>query len=129
MRAAFVQTKEKAEHSTNAQENNAGEYASDRIEGGTDRIAHEAAYQFDKQGRKGLEETKENVSKAKDGIQKFKEKRAEETLKSSPCGIEGQQKPLQQLRQAPPVFTRPKKQPKSGTTGAKDRKTVCPFFG
>lgn len=81
MHSAFVQTKEKAEHSTNAQENNVEEYASDRIEGGTDRIAHEAAYQFDKQGRKGLEATKENVSKAKDGIQKFKEKRAEETLK------------------------------------------------
>lgn len=81
MRVAFVQTKEKAEHSTHAQENSAEEYASDRIEGGIDRATHEAAHQFDKQGRKGVEVTKQNISKAKDGIRQFKEKRAEESLK------------------------------------------------
>ena len=81
MRVAFVQTKEKAEHSTHAQENSAEEYASDRIEGGIDRASHEAAQQFDKQGRKGVEVTKQNISKAKDGIRQFKEKRAEESLK------------------------------------------------
>ena len=43
---------------------NAEEYASDRVEGGVDRTTHEAAHQFDKQGRKGLKETKRNVSKA-----------------------------------------------------------------
>lgn len=81
MRSAFVQTKEKAEHSTHSQEENAEEYATDRMEGGIDRVSHEAAYQFDKQGRKGVEATKQNISKAKDGMQKFKEKRAEQTLK------------------------------------------------
>lgn len=64
MRSAYVQTKEKAEHTTHPDEHNAEEYASDRVEGGVDRITHEAAHQFDKQGRKGLEETKRNVSKA-----------------------------------------------------------------
>lgn len=81
MRSAFVQTKEKAEHSTHSQEENAEEYATDRMEGGIDRVSHEAAYQFDKPGRKGVEATKQNISKAKDGMQKFKEKRAEQTLK------------------------------------------------
>lgn len=81
MRSAYVQTKEKAEHTTHPDEHNAEEYASDRVEGGVDRITHEAAHQFDKQGRKGLEETKRNVSKAKDGIQKFREKRATESMK------------------------------------------------
>lgn len=80
MRSAYVQTKEKAEHSTHGAENNAEEYAADRYEGGVDRAAHEAAHQFDKQGRKGVEATKENYHKAKDGIQRFKEKRAEQTL-------------------------------------------------
>ena len=80
MKSAFIQTKEKAEHSTHAQESSAEEYASNRIEGGADRITHEAARQFDKQGRKGLETTKQNISKAKDGIQKFKEKRAAQSL-------------------------------------------------
>ena len=57
MRSAYVQTKEKAEHTTHPDEHNAEEYASDRVEGGVDRITHEAVHQFDKQGRKGLEET------------------------------------------------------------------------
>ena len=74
-------TMEKAEHTTHPNEHNAEEYASDRVEGGVDRITHEAAHQFDKQGRKGLEETKRNVSKARDGVQKFREKRAAESLK------------------------------------------------
>ena len=80
MRSAYIQTKEKAEHSTHAQENGAEEYAADRYEGGVDRITHEAAHQFDKQGRKGVEATKENYHKTKDGIRQFKEKRAEQAL-------------------------------------------------
>lgn len=80
MRTAYVQTKEKAEHSTHAAENNAEEYAADQYEGGVDRVTHEAAHQFDKQGRKGVEATKENYHKAKDGVQRFKEKRAEQAL-------------------------------------------------
>ena len=59
----YVQTKEKAEHTTHPDEHNAEEYASDRVEGGVDRTTHDAAHQFDKQGRKGLKETKRNVSK------------------------------------------------------------------
>lgn len=81
MRSAYVQTKEKVEHTTHPNEHNAEEYASDRVEVGVDRITHEAAHQFDKQGRKGLEETKRNVSKARDGVQKFREKRAAESMK------------------------------------------------
>ena len=50
MRSAYVQTKEKAEHATRPDEHNAEEYASDRVEGGVDRITHETAHQFDKQG-------------------------------------------------------------------------------
>ena len=80
MKSAFIQTKEKAEHSTDVPESSAEEYASNRIEGGTDRIAREALHQFDKQGRKGVQATKQNISKAKDGIQKFKEKRAAQSL-------------------------------------------------
>ena len=81
MRSAYVQTKEKAEHATHPEEHSAEEYASGRIEGGVDRMTHEAAHQFDKQGRKGLAETKRNVSKAKDSIRQFKKKRAAESLK------------------------------------------------
>lgn len=81
MCSAYVQTKEKAEHTTHPDEHNAEEYASDRVEGGVDRITHEATHQFDQQGRRGLEETKRNVSKVKDGVQRFREKRAAESMK------------------------------------------------
>lgn len=80
MRTAYVQTKEKSEHSTHAAEDNAEKYAADRYEGGVDRVTHEAAHQFDKQGRKGVEATKENFYKAKDGVRRFKEKRVEQAL-------------------------------------------------
>ena len=86
MKQAYVQTKEKAEHATHAQENSAEEYAADRVEGGIDRVTHEAAYQFDKQGRKGVKATKQNISKAKDGIRQFKEKRTAENLKRQTTG-------------------------------------------
>ncbi len=82
MKQAYVQTKEKAEYATHAQENSAEEYAADRLEGGADCLTHKAAYQFDKQGRKGVEATKQNISKAKDGIRQFKEKRTAEALKN-----------------------------------------------
>ena len=38
---------DKAEHSTNASENSAEEYASDKIEVATDRAVHETAYRAD----------------------------------------------------------------------------------
>ena len=50
MRSAYVQTKEKAEHTTHPDEHNAEEYASDRVEGGVDRITHEAAHQLISRG-------------------------------------------------------------------------------
>ena len=37
MKKAYVMTKDKAEHSTNASENSAEEYASDKIEAATDK--------------------------------------------------------------------------------------------
>ena len=69
MKSAFIQTKEKAEHSVDVPESSAEEYASNRLESGIDRVSHEAVHQFDKQGRKGVQATKQNIVKAKDGIQ------------------------------------------------------------
>lgn len=80
MKQAYISTKERAEHSTYASENSADEYASDKYERGVDTAVHEGIRQFDKAGRKGLETTKDNIHKAKDGIDRFKEKRAEKAL-------------------------------------------------
>lgn len=53
MRSAYVQTKEKAEHTTHPDEHNAEEYASDRVEGGADRIAHKARTSLISRGARG----------------------------------------------------------------------------
>lgn len=76
MRSAYAKTKERAEEAQYASENNANEYASNRVESTVDRTTHEVVYQADKQGRKGVKTTKENISKAKEQIRQFKEKRA-----------------------------------------------------
>lgn len=81
MRSAYISTKEKAEHSVDTVEGNAGEYASDRIENTASRGVHEAVNQFDKAGQWGVRNTKDNIVKVKDGVQKFKEKRAADSLK------------------------------------------------
>lgn len=80
MKSVLIQTREKAEYLADVSENSAEEYASNRWESGVDRVSHETAHQFDKQGRKGVQRTKQNIVKTKDGIQKFKEKRTAQSL-------------------------------------------------
>lgn len=80
MKHAYITTKEKAETSTHASENSVDEYASDKYESGVDVVAHEGVHQLDKAGRWGVRETRENIHKAKDGIENFKNKRAEKQL-------------------------------------------------
>lgn len=80
MKSVLIQTREKAEYLADVPENSAEEYASNRLESGVDRVSHETAHQFDKQGRKGVQRTKQNIVKTKDGFQKFKEKRAAQSL-------------------------------------------------
>ena len=80
MKRAYITTKEKAETSTHASENSVDEYASGKYESGVDVVTHEGVHQLDKAGRWGVRETRENIHKAKDGIENFKNKRAEEQL-------------------------------------------------
>lgn len=80
MKQAYIATKDKAEHSVNTNENTAEEYAADKTEAGIDEIAHKGAYAFNKAGRKGVQETKKNIQSAKDGIQRFKQQRAEKSI-------------------------------------------------
>ena len=81
MKQAYIATKEKAERSVNANSSSAEEYASDKLESGIDEVVHDGAYAFDKAGRKELETTKENIRTAKNGIQRFKQQRAEQSLR------------------------------------------------
>lgn len=82
MKQAYISTKERAENTTSYNENSIDEYASDKVERGIDVAVHEGVHQFDKAGQKGLETTKDNIHKAKDGIKQFKEKRAAKSMEN-----------------------------------------------
>lgn len=81
MKQAYINTKEKAEQSTQAIESSAEEYAANKMEVGSESAIFEGINEFDKSGRKSVSTTKENYQSAKIGIQKFKEKRAMNSLK------------------------------------------------
>ena len=66
MKDAYIRTKDKTEQGVFAAEGSPDEYAADRILSGAETAAHEAAHGLDKVGRKGVKNTKENISKAKE---------------------------------------------------------------
>ena len=76
MKSAYAKTKDKAEQGYYAEENSATEYAADKISHTTDRVKDEGIHQFNKQGQKSVQTTKENIVKAKDKVAEFKTKRA-----------------------------------------------------
>ena len=79
MKAAYAKTKEKAEQGYYAEESSATEYAADKVSYASERIAGEGVHQFNKQGQKSVQTTKENIIKAKDKVEDFKGKRAVKT--------------------------------------------------
>lgn len=81
MRRAYIQTKEKAETSTNPTEGSVEEYASTRIEGGLETVTHEAGHQIQKIGRNSVSHVKEDVIEAKRAVENFKAARAEQSKK------------------------------------------------
>lgn len=76
MKSAYAKTKDKAEQGYYAEENSATEYAADKISHTADRVKDEGIHQFNKQGQKSVQTTKENIIKAKDKVAEFKTKRA-----------------------------------------------------
>ena len=72
MKEAYIRTKDKATTACMRRKAAPGEYASDRLSAGVDNVTHGAVHQFDKQGRKGVQTTKENISKVKEKIQSGK---------------------------------------------------------
>ena len=76
MKSAYAKTKDKAEQGYYADESSATEYASDKVSYAADRIKDEGIHQFNKQGQKSVQATKENIITAKDKIADFKTKRA-----------------------------------------------------
>ena len=76
MKSAYAKTKDKAEQGYYAEENSPTEYAADKFSHASGRIKDEGIHQFNKQGQKNVQTTKENIGRAKDKIAEFKTKRA-----------------------------------------------------
>ena len=76
MKSAYAKAKDKAEQGYYAEENSPTEYASDKVSRASGRIRDEGIHQFNKQGQKNVQITKENIGNAKDKIADFKAKRA-----------------------------------------------------
>ena len=76
MKSAYAKTKDKAEQGYYAEENSPTEYAADKVSHASGCIKDEGIHQFNKQGQKNAEATRENIGKAKDKIADFKAKRA-----------------------------------------------------
>lgn len=60
MEKRYIASKKKAENAVKTDSNSPEEYADEKIERGIDEIIHDGAYLFDKEGRKGLKDTKKN---------------------------------------------------------------------
>lgn len=80
MKDAYVRVKDKAEHGYESAESSPEEYAHDRISTLSDSALHEAGHQLDRQGRKAVKETKDNLSKVKDY---FKQQKAEQPIRQA----------------------------------------------
>ena len=80
MKDTYVRVKDKAEHSYESAESSSEEYAHDRISALSDSALHEAGHQLDRQGRKAVKETKDNLSKAKEY---FKQQKAEQPIRQA----------------------------------------------
>ena len=136
MEEAYIRTKDKAEHGLYAEEGSPGEYASDRVSSNVDSAAHEAVYQFDKQGRKGVKTTKENISKVKENLQKRKaaaeqpkkqaEKRAAQQTgqRAGPHTVDRLSEPVKTVRQEPGTVKTLDRSRKSIKTVDRSRKTI-----
>ena len=131
MKEAYIRTRDKADHSLYAEESSPGEYASDRLSSVLDSVTHEVIHQFDKQGRKVIKTTKENISKVKENIQKRKaaaeqpkkqaEKQAARKTRQAADKISEPVRTLRQERGAVKTLDRGKKSIKTVDRG---RKTI-----
>lgn len=98
MKDAYVRTKDKAEHGVFAAESSPKEYAADRTLTGTETAVHEVTHGLDKAGRKGVKNTKENISKAKDYFQRRRtdlpKKQAQDAMRRVRCSADATQKTI-----------------------------------
>lgn len=72
MKEAYIRTKGKLEQGRGKEETSPSEHATDHLSAGVDHASREVAHQVGHQGRKGVQTTKEYISKWKRMVQKRK---------------------------------------------------------
>ena len=95
MKSAYAKTKDKAGQGYYAEENSPTEYAADKFSHASGRIKDEGIHQFNKQGQKNVQTTKENIGRAKDKIADFKTKRAVKAAEQKKAQAVAEQKKAQ----------------------------------
>jgi len=123
MKQAYIRTKDKAEHGVYSAENSPNEYAADQITGTAERVTHETIHQFDRMGRRSVEQTKDNIHRAKDYLEK---RHSEHPNGSQPQqNVSGQQSsPQQQGRWLAQKQAEKKTQQKAAAKAGRDIKTT-----
>lgn len=124
MKDAYIHTKDKADHSLYAEESSPGEYASDRLSAGVDNVTHEAVRQFDKQGRKAVQATRENVSKVKEKIQKRKAVAEQPKKQAEKQAADAVSEPAKAVRQERGAIRTLERGEKTIKTVDRSRKTI-----
>ena len=99
MKSAYAKTKDKVERGYYAEENSPTEYAADKVSHASGRIKDEGIHQFNKQGQKNAEATRENIGKAKDKIADFKAKRAKKTAEQKTMRNKAEQNAVRTMGQ------------------------------
>ena len=95
MKAAYAKTKDKAEQGYYAEEGSATEYAADKVSHASERVTEEGVHQFNKQGQKSVQATKENIAKAKDKAAEFQQKRAAKAAEKKKAQADAERNGLQ----------------------------------
>ena len=83
MKDAFIRTKEKAQRSTTTAENSPEEYAADHVTGSAEAVAFGTVHEFEKHGRKAVQNTEENIEKAKQYLEQRKAAQPQEAAKKA----------------------------------------------
>ena len=125
MKNAYMQAKAKTERTHSTIEESPEEYAADHVSDGTAITAYESVHLFDRQGRRSVEVTKENIAKAKEYFQRKRltgqpKKQAPEQLGHTPSPVEQKRTNIKAVHRSRKAVKQPAKS--TGKTAAKTAK-------
>ena len=125
MKDAYIRTREKAEQSVSSKESSPAEYAADRLTGSVEAGGYEAARQFDKQGRKAVTDTRENIARGKEYLERRK---AEKVKAQTPGDAVQSANPTPQQQAKRYAKNKPKKAYRSRPVSGLEKRFPMPLI-